>query len=64
MKAKELASLKVEELLAKKKELEEQLLEAKFSASIKRPENPKKIRNLRKELARVLTFLRHHERKA
>lgn len=61
MKRKELAALTKEELLAKKKELEAQLLEERFSASIKRPENPKKIRNIKKDIARILTFLKRYE---
>ena len=57
MKIKELRDLAGEELVVKGKELSEELFKIRFQHGIRALENPAKIRQLRKEIARVKTVL-------
>jgi len=61
MKAEELRKLKVEELKKKADELKMELLKLRFQQKISGLDNPMAIRNLRKDIARVLTVLREKE---
>ena len=62
MKAKELKALPKEELEEKLLKLKEELAKERASvASGTRPEKPKKIRNLKKDIARILTILKERE---
>jgi len=57
MKAKELRSLSVEDLLKKNTELREELFKLRFRHGIRRLENPAKLGILRKDIARIQTVL-------
>ncbi len=61
MKAAELRKLKVEELKKKVDELKMELLKLRFQQRISGLENPMAIRNLRRDIARVLTVIREKE---
>ncbi len=61
MKAEELRKLKVDELKKKADELKMELLKLRFQQRISGLDNPMAIRNLRKDIARVLTVLREKE---
>ncbi|MGC9108997.1 MAG: 50S ribosomal protein L29 [Caldimicrobium sp.] len=63
MKAKELRELSIPELKEKLSQLREELFNLRFQKSIHRLENPMKIRNLKRDIARILTVLREKELK-
>ena len=58
MKAAELVKLSVEELNAKLKELKGELFNLRFQHAINQLENPHKIADVKKDIARVMTVLR------
>jgi large subunit ribosomal protein L29 len=58
MKASELRDKTVGDLQQKEKELAEQLFALRLQNATRRLEKPSKIREARRELARVLTVLR------
>jgi large subunit ribosomal protein L29 len=58
MKAMELRELDADSLQAKVKELDDQLFRMRIQKSMGQLEAPGKIRNVRRELARVETILR------
>ena len=58
MKAAELRDLAAEELGAKERELTDQLFRLRIQKSMGQLEAPAKIRSVRRDLARVKTFLR------
>lgn len=58
MAAKELRELSEEELQQKKKELHEEVFHLKLKRATGRLENPMKLRETRRDLARVETVLR------
>jgi len=58
MKASELRDLGADELGAKERELVDQLFRMRLQKSMGQLENPDKIRNVRRDLARVKTFIR------
>ena len=62
MKAVELAKLSVEELNAKLKELKSELFNLRFQHAVNQLENPHKIADVKKDIARVMTIL--HEKNA
>ena len=62
MKAAELKTLTVEELNAKLKELKTELFNLRFQHAINQLENPHKISDVKKDIARVMTIL--HEKNA
>ncbi len=66
MKAKQLREQSPEELEKTLRDLEEQLFKLRFQKSTGQIENPIKIREVRKDIARVLTILneRHAEESA
>ena len=57
MKAAELAKLSVEELNAKLKALKGELFNLRFQHAINQLENPHKIADVKKDIARVMTVL-------
>ncbi|MFN4131758.1 MAG: 50S ribosomal protein L29 [Caldimicrobium sp.] len=61
MKAKELRELSLPELKEKLSELRQELFNLRFQKSIHRLENPMKIRNIRRDIARVLTIIKEKE---
>ncbi|MFQ5669408.1 MAG: 50S ribosomal protein L29 [Acidobacteriota bacterium] len=58
MKASKLREMTVEELGDRQEELEKQLLTLRFQLSTKQIENPMKIRELRRDIARLRTVQR------
>ncbi|EDP74894.1 50S ribosomal protein L29 [Hydrogenivirga sp. 128-5-R1-1] len=61
MKAAELRKMKLEELKKKADELKMELLKLKFQQKISGLDNPMEVRNLRRDIARVLTVIREKE---
>lgn len=62
MKANELRSMTAEELNKKLKELKEELFNLRFQLAINQLDNPHKIEDVKKDIARVMTVL--HEKNA
>lgn len=57
MKAKDLRSLAVEDLQKKDNEMREDLFKLRFKHGIRRLENPTKLSQLKKDIARVQTVI-------
>ena len=57
MKATELKELTVEELNGKLKDLKEELFNLRFQHAINQLENPHRIAEVKKDIARVMTVL-------
>ncbi|WP_417909379.1 50S ribosomal protein L29 [Candidatus Electronema sp. PJ] len=57
MKTSELRQLNGEELRKKEKEMREELFKLRFQHGIRKLENPARLRQLRKNIARVQTVL-------
>ncbi len=64
MKAHELWELSVEELQAKQKELNEELFHTRMKLVSGEIENTSKLKNDRRELARIKTILREKQQAA
>ena len=62
MKASELRNMTAEELNSKLKELKEELFNLRFQHAINQLDNPHKIEDVKKDIARVMTVL--HEKNA
>ncbi len=62
MKAEELRSLSVEELRSKEEELRKELFNLRFQKSINQLDNPMRIRQVRRDIARIKTILREKKR--
>lgn len=62
MKVFQLRDYTKDELLQKKHDLEEELFNLKLRKMTKQLENPLKLRNLRKEIARINTILTEDEK--
>ena len=58
MKAIEIRKMSAEELEAKLKELKSELFNLRFQLAINQLENPHKIADVKKDIARVMTILR------
>ena len=58
MKASELRQMSVEELNAKLAELKEELFNLRFQLEVQQLENPHKIKEVKHDIARVMTVLR------
>ncbi len=56
MKAAELREKSLDELLKEEKKLREEIFKLNMRKGLEQVDNPHKIRNLRKDLARVLTI--------
>lgn len=63
MKIKELRELSVEELKQKELELKDQLFKLRFQKSLGQLDNPMKIRNIRRDIARIKTLLKEYQKK-
>ncbi len=61
MKASEVRELSIEELETKELDLHHELVNLRVRAVLGQMENPLRVRNMRRELARVKTILREHE---
>ncbi len=61
MKPKELREMSQDELTAQLKSLKEQLFRLRFQLATAQLENPMRIRQVRKDIARVHTILRERE---
>jgi large subunit ribosomal protein L29 len=57
MKISELRELTPDELKAKEAELRDQMFKLRFQKSLGQLENPLKIKNIRKDIARIRTLL-------
>lgn len=58
MKARELRELSEDELRNKERELTDQLFKLRFQHALGQVENATKLRNLRRDIARIKTVLR------
>lgn len=58
MKATEFRELTEDELLGKEEELKDQLFKLKFQHALGQLENAMKLKNIKKDLARIKTILR------
>ncbi|MDH4271951.1 MAG: 50S ribosomal protein L29 [Candidatus Aminicenantes bacterium] len=58
MKARELKELTEDELQQKEKELTDQLFKLRFQHALGQVENAMKLRNIRRDLARIKTILK------
>ncbi len=63
MKAKDLRQLSSEELESKYEELSEQLFKLRIQKTIGQLDNPAKIKQVKRDIARILTILREREAK-
>ena len=63
VKASAMRDQSVEEMHARVQELREELFNLRFRNSMKQLDNPLKIRESRREMARLLTVLREKEQK-
>jgi len=61
MKARELRELSGEELERKETELKDQLFKLKFQHSLGQLENAMKLKNIKKDIARIKTMLRENK---
>ena len=57
MKASEIRNMTTEELEAKLKELKDELFRLRFQNAIRQLDNPHKISDVKKDIARVMTVL-------
>lgn len=57
MKASEIRNMTTEQLEAKLKELKDELFRLRFQNAIRQLENPHKISDVKKDIARVMTVL-------
>ncbi len=58
MKARELRDLSEEELKSKEEEVKDQLFKLKFQHTLGQLENAMKLKNLKRDIARIKTILR------
>ncbi len=58
MKAKEIREMNVDELAGKLKELKSELLNLRFQLAINQLDNPHKIEETKRNIARVMTVIR------
>ena len=61
MKKSKLKDLNTQDLMAQLKDLKSELFNLRFQLAINQLENPMRIRAVRKDIARVQTFLREKE---
>lgn len=58
MKLRELRELSVDELQTKETELRDQLFKLRFQHALGQLDNPLKVKNIRKDIARIKTMLK------
>ncbi|MBP3797140.1 MAG: 50S ribosomal protein L29 [Ruminococcus sp.] len=61
MKANEIKEMTADELNTKLAELKEELFNLRFQHAVNQLENPKRLQAVKKDIARVKTFIRKHE---
>ena len=61
MKAKEIKDMSVAELNEKLAELKQELFNLRFQHAVNQLENPMRMKALKKDIARVKTFIRKQE---
>ncbi|HHF53388.1 MAG: 50S ribosomal protein L29 [Thermodesulfobacterium sp.] len=61
MKARELRELSIPELKEKLSQLREELFNLRFQKTVHKLENPMRIRQVKRDIARILTILREKE---
>jgi large subunit ribosomal protein L29 len=64
MKAAEIRDLDVEELRTREKDLDDQLFRLRIQKSMGQLEAPAKVRDVRRDLARIKTILREKQKAA
>ena len=64
MKANEIKEMTADELNTKLAELKEELFNLRFQHAVNQLENPKRLQAVKKDIARVKTFIRTHESEA
>ncbi len=62
MKARELRELSEDELLNKEKELADQLFKLRFQHTLGQLDSPMKLRNIKRDIARIKTLLKEKSR--
>jgi large subunit ribosomal protein L29 len=62
MKVNELRDKSIDELNTRERELREQLFKLRFQRATGRMENPMKIRDVRREIARIKTLVNERSR--
>ena len=61
MKATEIKDMTVDELNSKLAELKQELFNLRFQHAVNQLENPKRLQAVKKDIARVKTFIRKQE---
>lgn len=61
MKANEIKDMTVDELNSKLAELKQELFNLRFQHAVNQLENPKRLQAVKKDMARVKTFIRKQE---
>lgn len=61
MKPKEIRELNKEELLQKLKDLKQELFNLRFQLSTGKANNPRRIREVKGDIARILTIMKERE---
>lgn len=61
MKANEIKDMTVDELNSKLAELKQELFNLRFQHAVNQLENPKRLQAVKKDIARVETFIRKQE---
>ena len=64
MKASEIREMSADELNAKLIDLKAELFNLRFQHAVNQLENPKRLQAVKKDIARVKTFIRKHESEA
>ena len=64
MKAEQVREMGVDELRGREKELDDQLFRLRIQKSMGQLEAPAKVREIRRDLARIKTILREKEQQA
>lgn len=64
MRGSEIREMTGEELRGREQELRKELFNLRFQAATGEIENPRRIRAVKRDIARVLTVLGEHQRKA
>lgn len=61
MKANEIKDMTVDEINSKLAELKQELFNLRFQHAVNQLENPKRLQAVKKDIARVKTFIRKQE---
>lgn len=61
LKPEELRKYSIEELRKKERELRKELMELRFYKSIGKLDNPARYRQIKRDIARILTIIREKE---